>query len=276
MKHPIRSLSLIAAAAISLLLIGVLTLVPVRTQAGDFTLEPVQPSVSAGQRITFVATNFLPHERVSTWATTPTQAVIRGAYAEANRDGNLSFSFEVPHDAVGGRWAMTVRGDESKVPVVTLFEVYGRSPDAADFQAKVAPEAGPPGTTFAFAATGFDSDEKVSYWVTAPDGEVYDSRHRAESPNKHGRIDFKWQSPPDAMLGTWVMTMQGYDSGVARAIPFRIQGWGSQAPQEPPAGMPAAGASTDLSSPTPLPQPAGDSSNPPAVLPTYEPFPGLE
>lgn len=279
-KHPRSRIPLIVAAGMALLLIGVLTFVPLRTQAADFTLEPVQPAVSAGQKVTFVATNFYPHERVSTWATTPTEAVIRGKYAEANRDGDFTVSFEVPHNAVGGRWALTARGDRSKVPVVTLFEVHGRSPDMADFQAKVAPVAGPPGTTFAFAATGFDSEEKVSYWLTAPDGEVYDSWHRARSPNKDGRIDFTWQSPSDAMLGTWVMTMQGYDSQVARAIPFKIQGWGWQEPQEPPAGVPAPGANASPPTPTPQPppppRPATDPADPPLVLPTYEPCPNAE
>jgi hypothetical protein len=38
-----------------------------------------------------------------------------------------------------------------------------------------------------------------------------------------GVIAFRWSLPADAEPGRWVMTMQGYDSGVARAIAFDVR-----------------------------------------------------
>jgi hypothetical protein len=277
----------LAAVGVALLVL-VLVLLPRMSTASDTTLEPFQPEVSAGEKIRFRGTNFYSDERVSSWATAPDEAVMAGEFARANGSGEVTFSFQVPRDAVGGRWSMSVRGDESHIIAVAHFTVYGRSIETAKSQAWVSPAWGTPGTTFSFAANGFDSDERVSYWVTAPDGNVRDSAHRGAGTNGDGRTDFAWTSPADAMAGTWVMTMQGYDSSVARAVPFQI-GW-NQEPPVPPAPTstptpvapvpPAPTAPPAGVVPTPTPTlpgfnpPAPDAPhNIPVVLPTYEPFP---
>jgi hypothetical protein len=199
-------------------------LVPGAALAAEFTLAPTQPSVAAGQTITFTGAGFRPGERVVTWATAPDQAVVSGPYAGAEgAAGQISFLFSVPSHALGGRWAMTAYGLQSKTPVVAAFDVVGSSPATAEPQAAVAPLTGPPGTTFAFAALGYDDKEDVSYWFTGPDGQIHDAYPGGAQANHDGRVDISWNAPGDALIGTWVITIQGLNSGVARAVPFEIK-----------------------------------------------------
>lgn len=198
-----------------------------RIQAQTRTLTPERPTVEAGSTLRFFGENFVPRERVAWWTTSPGGVVLGGEWVDASREsGYFEIFFEVPETAEGGRWSLTAYGDVSQVPVITTFEVIGRTPDPNDpneFQVRVAPPAGPPGTTFAFAATGFDDDEDVSYWVTEPGGTVYAAFPKGATANDDGRVDLTWQVPATAPRGTWVMTMQGYASGVARAVRFDVQ-----------------------------------------------------
>ncbi|MFL5807584.1 MAG: hypothetical protein ACJ8CR_38390, partial [Roseiflexaceae bacterium] len=103
------------------------------------------------------------------------------------------------------------------------FDVMGSAPATAEPQAAVAPLAGPPGTTFTFAALGYDEKEKVSYWFTGPDGQIHAAYPSGAQANRDGRVDINWTAPSDALIGTWVITIQGLDSNVARAVPFEIR-----------------------------------------------------
>ena len=211
-------------AAIAVLLGAALLTLPNAALAADPALQPEQPTVEAGQTIAFTGSGFTPGERVVTWATAPDQAVIGGPYADAEQDGGqIAFRFTVPSDALGGRWAMTAYGRASKTPVVAFFDVRGRAPDTATPQAAVAPESGPPGTRFAFAAFGYEKRERVSYWLTGPDGKVHAAYPDSVTATNEGRVDIIWTAPPDAQPGIWVMTIQGLKSNRARGVPFEIR-----------------------------------------------------
>jgi hypothetical protein len=123
---------------------------------------------------------------------------------------------------VSGRWSFTAYGLQTKTPVITTFEVIGRNPASIERAASVLPTSGVPGTRFAFSATGFGKKEKVSYWITAPDGKVVDAHPEGTRANNDGRIDFHWNLPQNAISGTWVMTMQSPKKSVGRAIPFQV------------------------------------------------------
>ncbi len=234
---------------------------------GHFVLEPVLPTVEVGQEIQFTGYNFYSNERLSIWATAPDNAVISGRFTDANDRGEISFSFRVPRDAIGGRWAMTVRGDRSKTPVIALFTVYGRSPETAERQANVSPPIGPPGTVFTFVARGYKASERVSYWFTDPDNNVPESHHRGADPDRNGRIKIEWTAPPDAKPGRWVITMQGYESTVARAIPFTIRG-------PDPQPLPPTATPFPTSPPPPTATLLPTSPPPPTATPTTAPQPG--
>jgi hypothetical protein len=208
------------------LIVALLALValPGAAQAQGFTLAPDQPVVAAGQKISFSGAGFKRGERVGLWATAPDQTVIGADFAFAKGDtGQIAFSFDVPTDAIGGRWSMTAYGFNTKTPVITTFEVQGRDPASAAPQALVAPTSGAPGSTFAFTAVGYKDNEKVSYWFTGPDSNIYDAYPKGASANSDGRVDITWTAPADALRGTWVITIQGLKSDVARGVPFEIR-----------------------------------------------------
>lgn len=192
-------------------------------RAEGLMLEPSEPAVAASKVIAFTGSGFRSGERVSMWYTTPRQFVLGGGYASATSDGRISRSFAVPADAIGGTWWATAYGDESQTAVTTTFIVWGQAAENAGLVAGVQPLQGAAGTTFAFAATGFDRNERVSYWITSPHGVIVDAYEREVRPNSDGRVDLSWQSPGDAMPGTYVLTVQGVKSGAARAMPFTIR-----------------------------------------------------
>jgi hypothetical protein len=214
----------IIRAAVAFLLGIALLALPNAALAAEPALHPGQPVVDAGQTITFSGSGFMPGERVVTWATAPDQAVIGGPYADASQDGGqIAFRFSVPASALGGRWAMTAYGLASKLPVVAFFDVNGRAPAAAVPPGAVAPESGPPGTRFAFAAFGYEKRERVSYWLTGPDGKVHAAYPDSATTTSEGRVDVIWTAPADALHGTWVITIQGLKSNRARGVPFEIR-----------------------------------------------------
>ncbi len=218
MTHLARKSGLITVVLLALLAL------PMAVRAEGLTLAPDEPSVAAGQWITFTGAGFAKGERVVTWATTPDQAVIGGETAVAKGDqGQITVSLRVPKDAIGGRWALTAFGRTSKTPVVANFDVQGRTADTTTPQAAVAPPSGPPGTKFAFAALGFRSKEKVSYWLTGPDGLIHAAVAERVTSNKSGRVDLTWVAPADAPRGVWVITIQGIKSNIARGVPFEIR-----------------------------------------------------
>jgi hypothetical protein len=196
---------------------------PTATLAAGGILEPAQPTVEEGQWIVFSGSGFTPDEQVVSWATAPDQAVLGGPTVGADADGRFELEFRVPRNVGGGRWALTAFGRHSRAPVVAYFEVIRRAPDAAAPQAAASPSSGPRGTLFAFAAFGYKGNENVSYWFTGPDGQVYDAYPEGTQANRDGRVDIRWRAPSDALLGKWVITIQGVRSDVARGMPFEIR-----------------------------------------------------
>lgn len=204
------------------LLIAIL-LAPIATHAAGPTLTPQAPGTTAGEYILFSAEGFTSREGIAFWITAPNQVVLSGDKVFADSDGRAEIAFRVPAGAMGGTWAITAYGTLSTTPVVAYFEVVSRPGQSDGLLAAAAPESGPPGTTFSFAATGFDEKERASYWLTAPNGTVFAAFDREAKSNEEGRVDISWTAPADAPRGAWVLTIQGIKSGVARGIPFHIQ-----------------------------------------------------
>jgi hypothetical protein len=207
-----------------LLIALLLICAPLTAQAKvALSLQATPARVAAGEWVGLRGEGFTFQERVAFWITAPDGAVLSGDYASANRDGIVIFDFQVPSNALGGRWAITAYGDDSQTPTIATFEVNGRVAEPTTLIAAVNPLSGPPGTTFAFAATGFDKQERISYWFTGPDNKVYDPSSQENSATKEGRIDFTWTAGATLPKGRWVVTIQGVRSGLARGIPFEIR-----------------------------------------------------
>ena len=90
-------------------------------------------------------------------------------------------------------------GLDSQTPVVAYFDVIGRNQGTVAPAAYADPPEGGPGTVFTFYASGFKKDERVSWWVTAPDNTVVDARPAGEKANSKGEIRFRWHAPANAM-----------------------------------------------------------------------------
>lgn len=212
-----------AAVLFAVALVGLLIAAPRGSRASGMTLAPALPAVSAGQTLDFQGSGYVPYERVSVWATAPNQAVLGGEIYSASSRGNVRVQFELPEDAIGGTWAVTVWGWHSQTPVVATFDVAGRPAQAADPQVQVTPLAGPAGTTFYISAFGFDKREDISYWITGPDNRIYAAFPSGVESGHEGEVDIGWTPPPGAPAGIYVMTLQGIESGVARGVPFELQ-----------------------------------------------------
>jgi hypothetical protein len=214
----------LASLPLVLLMLSLLVSPTASAQSAPYTLAPVAPSVAAGSSLDFVGSGFVRGERVSSWATTPDQRVIGGSFATATgREGRIELAFDVPRDAVGGRWSLTVYGEVSQTPVVTTFEVIATTPDAGETPViTVAPPAGPRGTRFRFFAEGFDESERISYWFSGPDGSIIAYPEDVDA-TEDGEVYFDWTAPASIVTGTWVITIQGKDSDVVRGIRFEIQ-----------------------------------------------------
>ncbi len=217
----------------ALLAIGslLLTLVPAAPVAAQ-PLTNVTPEVGPpGARFAFAATGFGDEERIGTWLNAPDGSVMEADVEELNNsteDGRADWYWTAPDDVMTGRWEMVARGVESDVLRVIPFTIQGEAAEpiseAPARDGNVTPETGPAGARFAFAATGFESEEAVGVWVNTPAGEVMAiDPEELGGANEDGRADWYWTSPEDAMSGQWEMVAEGLDSGTTRVIPFTIR-----------------------------------------------------
>src|SRR5258706_535277 len=55
------------------------------------------------------------------------------------------------------------------------------------------------------------------------DGQIHAAYPSGAQANRDGRVDINWTAPRDALTGTWVITIQGLKSNVARGVPFEIR-----------------------------------------------------
>lgn len=87
----------------------------------------------------------------------------------------------------------------------------------------VSPQVAPPGSRFAFYATGLNEDERIGYWFNRPDGTILSNeRDYHARAVERGRVDFAWIAPLDAPPGTWQIVVQGVESGITRTLSFEI------------------------------------------------------
>ncbi|NJN65786.1 MAG: hypothetical protein HC884_03265 [Chloroflexaceae bacterium] len=212
-----------------------------------------------GTKFIFEAKGFASGEKVAIWLTAPdgTTKSLKD-HASTNRDGYLVDRITIDSDGfMGGVWATTAEGRDSKRTAVAYFQVGGPAPVAAapvpsqpqgrdwapaNTNASIAPEAGPPGTIFQFDAHGFRKNETVIFWLTTPGGQARDFPGDASASDdgnlshENIRIDSRGFEN-----GVWAMTAQGRDSKNQSIAYFRID---SAAPAQPTPEVPPATKAT--------------------------------
>lgn len=112
-------------------------------------------------------------------------------------------------------------------------------PDPRD--ATITPKCGPIGTIFQIHATGFTPNERISFWLTLPNGDVAGTPRPLDIGNHPGQFDDRFDSSILSGLGSqvegiWAITYQGEQSNHQSIVWFKItpQGGGGQPP--PPSG----------------------------------------
>jgi hypothetical protein len=92
--------------------------------------------------------------------------------------------------------------------------------------AVVTPNSGPPGTSFAFTATGFDPGERVGIWLTLPDQSTFGAKFQATADSTGSIVGAKIGITSDASFaaGIWSFNAQGVRSSKQAIGYFRISG----------------------------------------------------
>jgi hypothetical protein len=200
-----------------------------------------------GETITFRASGYRGGEEIAYWVSSPhtTTPIDQNRDDElyANAEGVVTVPWTVPADARPGLWSMVLLGRSSQLQQQIVFRVLEPGSAAGVPDVYVEPGAAPAGTIFHFVGSGFKPEEPLAYWVTPPEGEAF-SDNRTVYADPEGNINLAWQSPADAMLGTWVMSIQGQNSVKQVHLDFVIGSTSANGePPPPPEGVsPAAGA----------------------------------
>ncbi|NTW01015.1 MAG: hypothetical protein HGA19_06835 [Oscillochloris sp.] len=217
-----RYIRLLPIIAVLALLSGMFSASAVRAAGG--TVSPEQGSV--GTRFHFNADGFWPGERVDSWVTRPdgsTAPRYPSVYADAN--GAIVWSWDVDPGTPSGVWDMTARGIDSDVRVVIAFTVVDSPP--VTLPNNVSPASGIPGTTFTFSVGDMIPGERVSAWLTQPDGASRDFEPNKEFrvyADENGSLSWTWTSPSEGPVGTWIASVRGADSSKQVDISFQITG----------------------------------------------------
>lgn len=188
-----------------------------------------------GATLSFSAGGFTPGEKVSYWASSPNGIAIAGDIIEADDNGSIEWTWTVPDEddanATPGIWLMVAYGNTSQSTTTIRFTISEPSVAPAPEAPTAQPAVGGPGATFTFTASGFERKERISYWITAPDKQVYggasrvdveSSRYYYATADENGRVTWRWTVPADAITGVWTMVGVGTDSRRAYQIPFTV------------------------------------------------------
>ncbi|NTV64153.1 MAG: hypothetical protein HGA65_11535, partial [Oscillochloris sp.] len=217
-----RYIRFIPLFAILALLAGLFSAAP--TQAASSSVSPQSGGV--GTRFEFRADGFTPQERVDFWLTGPDGSV-QTRYPSVNADasGAVAWSWDVAPGTANGHWDMTAFGIDSDLRVVIGFSVVGSTTTTLPTQ--ITPASGPRGTTFKFSVGGMNAGERVSAWLTQPNGRTLDFDPGEEFriyADENGSLSWTWTAPSNADAGIWLANVRGMNSGRAVDIRFTITG----------------------------------------------------
>jgi hypothetical protein len=163
------------------------------------------------------ASGFVPGEMVSVRLLGPGERVIKFEREEAGRRGRVRLTFLIPRYEPGGSWTIRFEGVDSEKKAKETFDVPMRGPNV---ELAATPGEGPSGTAFTLAGAGFDPGERVSAWLTRPDGQqVALGETRADAT---GRVTVVTVAPPDVPPGTWFAAAYGLRSDRLGAAAFRV------------------------------------------------------
>lgn len=215
-------------------------------QAGSVPTELAAPQPGAGVTVrpeigppgtlfSFRAVGFQPIERVAIWLHSPEGSVsdlsadIGGSSEHfADRSGDLQWIVGTKAITADGRYVAVAVGASSGVTRVAAFTVRRgavQAQPAPTDNITVAPVVGPPGTSFAFTASGFLSNESVGIWIHRPDGSVSTVTVDGKSvkANQIGIAIWSITAGSGLVDGVYSMVAQGLTSTQVRVVRFEIR-----------------------------------------------------
>lgn len=196
----------------------------------------VRPEVGPpGTLFIFRAAGFQPVERVSIWLHSPEGSVsdltsdIGGRAAHfADTNGGLEWVVGTKASTPDGRYVAVAVGASSGTTRIVAFTVQtgaGQAQPSPTNNITVTPVAGPPGTSFAFTATGLLPGEGVGIWIHRPDGRISTISADGASVKANQLGIATWSITANAGLGdgVYAMVAQGVTSTQVRVARFEIR-----------------------------------------------------
>jgi hypothetical protein len=192
----------------------------------------------AGATFHFEARGFRGHETVGVYTTRPNGAVIGAPFqAEADSDGVVTgISFTTGSDSTPGVYATSMEGVSTHTKAVGYFRVTSASAGpppssgcdvSGNRDGEATPSSGKVGDTITFNARGFQAREAVSFWFTAPNGDVVGTarpiRGGVNADGTVGPLAIDLSADLiGSMPGRWALTFQGASSGHQALIFFCV------------------------------------------------------
>lgn len=196
----------------------------------------VRPTVGPpGQLFAFATNGFTPLERVGIWLHAPDGSISDltadvGGRSEffADRSGTLQWVVGSTAGTPSGRYVAVAAGVNSGITRVAAFTVQQGAPPAvpvATPNTSVVPVSGPPGTSFAFTATGLLPLEGVGIWIHRPDGQIITvtADGAAVRADQSGTASWSVTASPNLGDGVYAMVAQGITSTQVRVVRFEIR-----------------------------------------------------
>jgi hypothetical protein len=200
------------------------------------TSGSVSPSSGeAGATFTFNLSGYAAEEQIGAWLNDPNgdaRDLVKGADPEiyADEDGNVTYSWTAPDDALPGFWQAITEGRSSGRQQILSFRIND-SGQAVPAAGSVTPTEGAPGTSFTIQVDGLTASEEVGAWLNAPDGRRYDGELNLIA-EEDGSVTWTWTAPNDAQAGIWQAVTYGTDSKIEIVLTLSITG-NNPAPSAP-------------------------------------------
>ncbi len=178
----------------------------------------VEPKVAyAGQAVTISGSGFAPDELISLWDTSPQGSVYKLNAVRSDDNGNLIYVYGAKGPATG-IWAITAHGQVSGVEKTGFLQVISNATVTAQLQ--LTPDKGDTNTQFTVQGKNFLPEETFSFWLTAPDNQVYPGFQGKTDAN--GSFSFTY-SIPAYKPGSWAITANGRTSSRQVVAYFTLQ-----------------------------------------------------
>ena len=203
-----------------------------RGAIAEFYLLPGQgPATTAGTQLSLSpaaakqldtvelsASGFTANESVALWLTMPDGAVIGLGQVQTDSDGAFSVSLYLSSSLPVGRHYFTGRGNSSGKAAITPFVLqYGNGLNLPGAEIAVNLGAAPQRTVLELSGQGFDANETLSFWLTLPNGIVFDLGEIETDGD--GNLDVAIYLAQDLPVGTHYLSFvsnQSQQAGFAR------------------------------------------------------------